>query len=73
MNTDSIVILNEQQGWGIYDTELKSYIGFKNPKSNSGKLKSVWHKAHHAKAAFKEHTGVLFRDQSKYIVVELLP
>lgn len=70
MNTSRIVVLKNQIGFGIYDTVEESFIGLLQ-KRGAGIAKSVWTKSGYAKSAFKEHTGVYFGEQDRYIIKEI--
>ena len=67
-----IILMNKIEGWGIYDTVENSFIGFRKKKlpaqQSENKVKSIWTKENFAKSAFKEATGIFFRDQDRYIV-----
>ena len=67
-----IVLMNKLEGIGIWDTVENSFIGFKKIKTEyqqfENKIKSVWTKSNFAKSAFKEHTGIYFKDQDRYII-----
>ena len=70
MKTNRIVVLKDQMGFGIYDTVEESFIGLIQ-KRGAGIAKSVWAKGGCAKSAFKEHTGVYFDEQDRYIIKEI--
>ena len=70
MKTNRVVILKDQIGFGIYDTVEESFIGLLQ-KRGAGIAKSVWTKSGYAKSAFKEHTGVCFEGQDRYIITEI--
>ena len=70
MNTNRIVVLKDQIGFGIYDTVEESFIGLLQ-KRGAGSAKSVWMKSGYAKSAFKASTGVYFDEQDRYIIKEI--
>ena len=70
MKTNRIIVLKDQIGFGIYDTIEESFIGLLQ-KRGAGIAKSVWTKGSFAKSAFKEHTGVYFGEQDRYIIKEI--
>ena len=70
MKTNRVIILKDQIGFGIYDTIEESFIGLLQ-KRGAGIAKSVWTKGSFAKSAFKEHTGVYFGIQDRYIIKEI--
>ena len=73
MSYREIVLLKDIEAYGIYDTELNGFIGFKEVKPNyfALKVKSIWKKKNHASSAFHEHAGVYMRDQKRYEVRKL--
>ena len=54
----------------IWDTVEESFIGFVLDRG-AGIAKSVWTRSGYAKSAFKEHTGVYFGEQNRYIIKEI--
>ena len=70
MKTNRIVVLKDQIGFGIYDTVEESFIGLLQ-KRGAGIAKSIWTKGSFAKSAFKEHTGIYFGGQDRYIIKEI--
>ena len=62
----SLVLLAE----AIKDKSFWSFIGLLQ-KRGAGIAKSVWTKSGYAKSAFKEHTGVYFGEQDRYIIKEI--
>lgn len=70
--SSEIVLMNKLEGVGIWDTVENSFIGFRKVKKPyqqfENKIKSVWSKNNFAKSAFREHTGIFFREQDRYII-----
>ncbi len=50
---------------------LKSLLQDFFKKRGAGIAKSVWTRSGYAKSAFKEHIGVYFDEQDKYIIKEI--
>ena len=63
-----IILVDKVDGFRIYDTVENSFIGFRLGLKEDGPIKSIWNKAHHAKSAFRHHTGIFYNEQSRYVI-----
>ena len=74
MDTSRILLVNRESGFMIWDTVEESFIGFvldRGGHKGTRGSKSLWWNNVYAKSAFKEHTGVYFDEQDRYIIKEI--
>jgi len=67
MRTHNMITVKHTGQWGIINISTSEFIGF---QLNKG-VKKIWTEKHYASSAFKLHTGVSIKDQSKYMIVRL--
>lgn len=67
MNTNRIVVLKDQIGFGIYDTVEESFICLRTKRDYI----SVWTKSGYAKSDFRMYTESYFSKQDRYIIKEI--
>ena len=67
MITNTIVLLKDQKGFGIYDTVEECFISIRSKRDYI----SVWTRIGYAKSDFRMYTESYFSKQDRYIIKEI--